>query len=116
MYGAAGVEYEQAAEEAIEKYTRMGFDKLPICMAKTQYSFRWGARGWGSGGGWVARHWLFDRGCVNSSGMCALARLRTLVENAGRQGGQSLVWPPWMYQPLLIFVTVQVSLFSLAWK
>lgn len=23
----------------IEKYTRMGFDKLPICMAKTQYSF-----------------------------------------------------------------------------
>ena len=21
------------------RYTRMGFDKLPICMAKTQYSF-----------------------------------------------------------------------------
>ena len=27
------------AEAQIEKYTRMGFDKLPICMAKTQYSF-----------------------------------------------------------------------------
>jgi hypothetical protein len=40
MYGAAGVEYEPAAEEAIEKYTRMGFSGLPICMAKTQYSFR----------------------------------------------------------------------------
>lgn len=39
MYGAASVEYEAAAEQAIQKYTRMGFDKLPICMAKTQYSF-----------------------------------------------------------------------------
>lgn len=39
MYGAAGVEYKPEAEAQIEKYTRMGFDKLPICMAKTQYSF-----------------------------------------------------------------------------
>ena len=40
MYSAAGVEYEPAAEEAIEKYTKMGFGGLPLCMAKTQYSFR----------------------------------------------------------------------------
>lgn len=26
-------------EEKIELYTKQGFDKLPICMAKTQYSF-----------------------------------------------------------------------------
>ncbi|GAB4818996.1 hypothetical protein N2152v2_006042 [Parachlorella kessleri] len=39
MYSAAGVEYEAAAEEAIDKYTRMGFGGLPLCMAKTQYSF-----------------------------------------------------------------------------
>ena len=39
MYHAAGVEYKPEAEAQIEKYTRMGFDKLPICMAKTQYSF-----------------------------------------------------------------------------
>lgn len=38
-YHAAGVEYLPEAEAQIEKYTRMGFDKLPICMAKTQYSF-----------------------------------------------------------------------------
>ena len=38
-YGAAGVSYSPEAEAQIEKYTRMGFDKLPICMAKTQYSF-----------------------------------------------------------------------------
>ena len=38
MYGGAGVEYLPEAEEKIELYTRQGFDKLPICMAKTQYS------------------------------------------------------------------------------
>jgi len=38
IYGAAGVEYSPEAEKKIELYTRQGFDKLPVCMAKTQYS------------------------------------------------------------------------------
>jgi formyltetrahydrofolate synthetase len=38
IYGGAGVEYSPEAEKKIETYTRQGFDKLPICMAKTQYS------------------------------------------------------------------------------
>jgi formyltetrahydrofolate synthetase len=38
IYGADGVDYEPAAMSAIERYTRWGFDKLPICMAKTQLS------------------------------------------------------------------------------
>jgi formyltetrahydrofolate synthetase len=38
IYGGAGVEYLPEAEKKIELYTRQGFDKLPICMAKTQYS------------------------------------------------------------------------------
>jgi formyltetrahydrofolate synthetase len=38
MYGGAGVEYSPEAEKKVEIYTRQGFDKLPICMAKTQYS------------------------------------------------------------------------------
>lgn len=38
IYGASGVEYSPAAEEKIKLYTKMGFDKLPICMAKTQLS------------------------------------------------------------------------------
>ncbi|HUU32300.1 MAG TPA: formate--tetrahydrofolate ligase, partial [Phycisphaerae bacterium] len=37
-YGAASVVYEKAAEQAIERYTRLGYDKLPICMAKTHLS------------------------------------------------------------------------------
>ncbi|KAK9829815.1 hypothetical protein WJX72_008043 [[Myrmecia] bisecta] len=39
MYAAAEVTYSPEAEKAIELYTRMGFADLPICMAKTQYSF-----------------------------------------------------------------------------
>lgn len=38
-YGASGVEYSEEAEKKIEMYTRQGFSNLPICMAKTQYSF-----------------------------------------------------------------------------
>lgn len=38
VYGAAGVTYSPEAEAKIEAYTRLGFDKLPICMAKTQLS------------------------------------------------------------------------------
>eukprot|EP00897_Mesotaenium_endlicherianum_P005190 jgi/Mesen1/469/ME000101S10700 len=38
-YGAAGVEFLPEAESQIETYTRQGFAGLPICMAKTQYSF-----------------------------------------------------------------------------
>ncbi|ESR59135.1 hypothetical protein KPL70_002384 [Citrus sinensis] len=38
-YGASGVEYSEEAEKQIEMYTGQGFSGLPICMAKTQYSF-----------------------------------------------------------------------------
>lgn len=38
-YGASGVEYSEQAEKQIEMYTLQGFSGLPICMAKTQYSF-----------------------------------------------------------------------------
>jgi formyltetrahydrofolate synthetase len=38
IYGAAGVEYSPQAQAQIEAYTRNGFDKLPICMAKTHLS------------------------------------------------------------------------------
>ncbi|TAN36738.1 MAG: formate--tetrahydrofolate ligase [Verrucomicrobia bacterium] len=39
IYGAAGVDYSPEAEAKVELYTRLGFDKLPICMAKTHLSF-----------------------------------------------------------------------------
>jgi formyltetrahydrofolate synthetase len=38
IYGADGVEYSPEAEAKVVLYTRLGFDKLPICMAKTHLS------------------------------------------------------------------------------
>jgi methylenetetrahydrofolate dehydrogenase (NADP+)/methenyltetrahydrofolate cyclohydrolase/formyltetrahydrofolate synthetase len=38
VYGAAKVEYSSVAEKKIKTYSDMGYDELPICMAKTQYS------------------------------------------------------------------------------
>ena len=38
IYGADGVEYSEEAEKKIELYTRLGFDELPLCMAKTHLS------------------------------------------------------------------------------
>lgn len=39
IYGAQGVEYSSKAEEEILKIEKLGYKNLPICMAKTQYSF-----------------------------------------------------------------------------
>ena len=38
IYGADGVEYSEEAEKLIELYTKLGFDELPMCMAKTHLS------------------------------------------------------------------------------
>ena len=38
IYGADGVEYTKQAKKAIDSYIELGADKLPVCMAKTQYS------------------------------------------------------------------------------
>ena len=38
IYGADGVDYAPEAEAKVELYTRLGFDKLPINMAKTHLS------------------------------------------------------------------------------
>ena len=39
IYRADGVDYTPEAEAQIERYTRLGFGDLPICMAKTHLSF-----------------------------------------------------------------------------
>ena len=39
IYHADGVELDGNAKKQLKQITELGFDKLPICMAKTQYSF-----------------------------------------------------------------------------
>jgi len=38
IYGADGVDYSAVANRQIRRYTKLGFDGLPICMAKTHLS------------------------------------------------------------------------------
>lgn len=38
IYGADGVDYEEEADKHLARFEENGFGKLPICMAKTQYS------------------------------------------------------------------------------
>nr|MBO4518144.1 formate--tetrahydrofolate ligase [Clostridia bacterium] len=39
IYGGTGAHFTEDAKKQIEKLTALGFDKLPVCIAKTQYSF-----------------------------------------------------------------------------
>ena len=39
IYGAKGVIYEEEAKQKIEQFKAEGYGNLPICIAKTQYSF-----------------------------------------------------------------------------
>lgn len=39
IYGAKGVTYAPAAKKALKQIADMGYSNLPVCMAKTQYSF-----------------------------------------------------------------------------
>lgn len=39
VYGGCGISVLPAAKKQIDKLTELGFDKCPVCIAKTQYSF-----------------------------------------------------------------------------
>ena len=39
IYGADGVNFSKDAEKALADFEAMGYGNLPVCMAKTQYSF-----------------------------------------------------------------------------
>lgn len=39
IYGADGVNYSKDADKSLKEFEEMGYASLPVCMAKTQYSF-----------------------------------------------------------------------------
>jgi formate--tetrahydrofolate ligase len=39
IYGASDVQYENKAETDLKRIIKLGYDKMPVCMAKTQKSF-----------------------------------------------------------------------------
>ncbi|MCY3838967.1 MAG: formate--tetrahydrofolate ligase, partial [Gammaproteobacteria bacterium] len=48
IYGAREVAFEPAAAEQLEEYERLGYGHLPVCIAKTQYSFSADAKALGA--------------------------------------------------------------------
>lgn len=38
IYGADGVDYTKEAKKSLDEFIKLGADKMPVCMAKTQYS------------------------------------------------------------------------------
>jgi formate--tetrahydrofolate ligase len=53
VYGADDVEYDIKARRQLTQFEKMGFGDLPICMAKTQYSFSHNAALVGAPTGWT---------------------------------------------------------------
>jgi formate--tetrahydrofolate ligase len=53
VYGADGVEYDIKAKRQLESYEAHGYGHLPICMAKTQYSFSHDPAKLGAPTGWT---------------------------------------------------------------
>jgi formate--tetrahydrofolate ligase len=53
IYGAAGVKYDHAALEDLERLRDAGLDHLPVCIAKTQLSLSDDERALGAPTGWT---------------------------------------------------------------
>lgn len=55
IYGAAGVTYEEKAAAKLKRFTELGYGKLPVCMAKTQYSLTDDPKRFGAPTGWTLK-------------------------------------------------------------
>ena len=53
IYGAAGVSFSEKARKKLEQYQSWCFGKLPVCIAKTQYSFSDNPKLLGAPSGWT---------------------------------------------------------------
>jgi formate--tetrahydrofolate ligase len=53
VYGAAGVSFSDKARGKFEEYTRWGYGRLPVCIAKTQYSLTDNPKVMGAPTGWT---------------------------------------------------------------
>jgi len=53
IYGASKVSFKPAAKSRLEKFEALGYGKLPVCIAKTQYSFTDDPKMMGAPVGWT---------------------------------------------------------------
>jgi formate--tetrahydrofolate ligase len=55
IYGADGVKFDARADRELTRYENLGWGRLPVCMAKTQYSLSDNASLLGAPTGWILR-------------------------------------------------------------
>ena len=53
VYGADGVTFSAAAQARLQRYSEWGFSRLPVCIAKTQYSLTDDPKRMGAPKGWT---------------------------------------------------------------
>ena len=53
VYGAAGVTFKPAARNRLQRFAGLGYQRLPVCIAKTQYSFSDDPTRMGAPEGWT---------------------------------------------------------------
>ena len=53
VYGARGVSIKPGARTRLQQFEKLGYGKLPVCIAKTQYSFTDDAKVMGAPTGWT---------------------------------------------------------------
>jgi formate--tetrahydrofolate ligase len=53
VYGADGIIFSEAARANLDRYTEWGFERLPVCIAKTQYSLTDDPKRMGAPKGWT---------------------------------------------------------------
>ena len=53
VYGAAGVTFKPAARARLQQFEKHGYGHMPVCIAKTQYSFTDDAKAMGAPSGWT---------------------------------------------------------------
>jgi formate--tetrahydrofolate ligase len=53
VYGAAGVSLKPAARSRLQQFEKLGYGPLPVCIAKTQYSFSDDPKLMGAPSGWT---------------------------------------------------------------
>jgi formate--tetrahydrofolate ligase len=53
VYGAGQVQFKPAARARLQQFTALGFGRLPVCIAKTQYSFTDDPKVMGAPSGWT---------------------------------------------------------------
>ena len=83
-YGAKGASFSEQATAKLEQFTKLGYGKFPVCIAKTQYSLTDDPKRLGAPTGWTLN--------VTDASVSAGAGFVVVIVLRGRQCGRPGVY------------------------